>query len=131
MQCNPRSILRECTGHIHYKISLQLNQFTTLRTMAPYTTLSLVVCLYNDVTALDYQGPLELFGSLQERFIENPFLPLPSTPKYAIKITYAGHSTKVIPFAGPTVNIEEHNTYDQLLSREDKEQFDIILVPGG
>ncbi|EGN96516.1 hypothetical protein SERLA73DRAFT_184586 [Serpula lacrymans var. lacrymans S7.3] len=96
--------------------------------MTDYTTLSLVVCLYEDVTALDFQGPLQLIGMLQEKNIQNTSLPFPSPPTHAVKITYAGDSTAVTPDAGPTFAVEKKNTYEELLGSG--EQFDMILVPG-
>ncbi|KIJ52507.1 hypothetical protein M422DRAFT_58665 [Sphaerobolus stellatus SS14] len=88
-------------------------------------TLHLALCLFPDVTALDYQGPVELFGYIspkniarQELFKESPCL---------IDITYFSHTMDPIePSAGP--HILPMRTYDDV---KDGEQFDIIFVPGG
>ncbi|KAH8073011.1 class I glutamine amidotransferase-like protein [Cristinia sonorae] len=81
--------------------------------------LKLALCLFNDVTALDFQGPLELFG-----FIARPNVIEAET---LIKPVYLGPSPDPIkPWAGaPMIPTR---TYDSV---GEDEQFDIILIPGG
>ncbi|KAF4583596.1 hypothetical protein EYR38_002351 [Pleurotus pulmonarius] len=87
------------------------------------TTLSLAICLFDQVTALDYQGPLELLGFLDPKNAK-PDVP---TPPYLLDITYLARSLEpVTATAGPRALVDR--TYDEVA---DGEQFDLILVPGG
>jgi transcriptional regulator GlxA family with amidase domain len=84
--------------------------------------LRLAICLYPGLTALDYQGPVELFG-----FISNgPKSSRPSLPeplKYTIEISYLSHDLKPIqPKSGPLILPNASYT--------DPGQYDIVLVPG-
>ncbi|KAL0960192.1 hypothetical protein HGRIS_011826 [Hohenbuehelia grisea] len=92
--------------------------------MSEQTTLRLALCLFNDVTALDYQGPIELFG-----FLTPKRLPLfgDAPPKYSISIEYLADSREPIePTSGP--HLLAARTFSDV---KPDEQFDIILVPGG
>ena len=63
------------------------------------TVLKLAVCLFPDVTALDYQGPMELLGFLSKSVQDQKFIP-PSP--YQIEATYVGYTKDpVVPAAGP------------------------------
>lgn len=87
------------------------------------TTLSLAICLFDQVTALDYQGPLELLGFLDPKNIK-PDVP---TPPYLLDITYLARTLEPVKAAaGPRALADR--TYDAVA---DGEQFDLILVPGG
>jgi len=89
------------------------------------TTLQLAVCLYPEVTSLDYQGPIELFGLISPGNLEKvSFFEKP--PAYAIQPTYLSHNLDpVSPASGP--QIIPTATYASVV---DTIQYDIILVPG-
>ena len=88
------------------------------------SSLRVAVCLFPDVTALDFQGPMELFGLLSAKWLQifgSRFKTLPST---TLETTYLSHDLEpVAPISGPL--LQPSATYDV------EEQFDIILVPGG
>lgn len=92
--------------------------------MSYSSPLRLAVCLFPDVTALDFQGPIELLGCITPkrlRMTGHRFKTLPST---SIEITYLSHNLEPVePMTGPLLQI--NNTY------ETEEQFDILLIPGG
>jgi len=93
--------------------------------------LTVAVCIYDKVTTLDYQGPVEFFGFFQKEYLKNPSNNYPTNVKYAIEPTYFGTSSSMKPFAGPTLSIEAENVYSTFLDSGDTRQFDILLVPGG
>ncbi|EGN96517.1 hypothetical protein SERLA73DRAFT_75410 [Serpula lacrymans var. lacrymans S7.3] len=99
--------------------------------MAEPEVLTVAVCIFDKVTALDYQGPMELFGFFQKDFLRNPPEVYPTKVKYAIEPTYFGTSTSIKPFAGPTLSIDAKNVYTTFLDSGDARQFDMIFVPGG
>jgi putative intracellular protease/amidase len=78
------------------------------------------------VTATDYQGPVELLGILSAKNRERALAGVSGTlPDLNIEFTYLSHTLDPVePTAGP--NLLPSLTYDDA-----KEQFDIILVPGG
>jgi len=90
----------------------------------------MAVCLYPEVTALDYQGPIELlcrFSTKNRKRHASRFSKLDPDiiPNCAIDPTYLSHSLEPIDVtSGPNVLPEQ--TYDNA-----QEQFDLILVPGG
>ncbi|KAH8079448.1 class I glutamine amidotransferase-like protein [Cristinia sonorae] len=89
-------------------------------------TLKLAVCLFNNVAATDFQGPVELFGFLSPSRLEtnNPGFGM---PKYAISTTYLSLIDGLItPMSGPSMM--GSTTYDKV---GPDEQFNIILIPGG
>jgi len=89
--------------------------------MSP-TVLKLAVCLFPGVTSLDFQGPLELFGFLSSS------LPLRAgleSTTHQFSIQYLAPTLEPItPDRGPKTLADA--TYEQA-----REQFDVILVPGG
>ena len=92
--------------------------------------LRLAVCLFPGVCALDYQGPIELLGFLSP---DSPSR-LPATPTFQLKITYIAPEKTVKeggiqPWSGHGPKIVADTTYESAI--EDKDQFDILLVPGG
>ena len=90
------------------------------------TELTIAVCLFPNLTALDYQGPVELFGFLKKE--ELSLWGLPSTPKHTLRITYLSHTLDPVPLkAGPDAMPQE--TYRNII--DNNRQFDIFLVPGG
>jgi len=93
--------------------------------------LTMAVCIFEKVTALDYQGPMDIFGFAQKDYLEKPVYQFPTAVEYAIEPTYFGTSTSVKPFSGPTISIEAKNVYSTFLEGNDDRKFDIILVPGG
>jgi len=93
--------------------------------MSNLKTLRLAVCLFPDVTALDYEGPVELLGFISPKNAKTR--DIPKTCPYLIDITYLSHTMEPVePSSGP--NILPTQTYNDV---KDDEQFDIILVPGG
>jgi putative intracellular protease/amidase len=90
--------------------------------------LRLAVCLYPGVTALDYQGPMELFGFISNKSLNGPKnsrLPLPEPLKYTIETTFLSHDTKPVePKSGPLILPNASYT-------DPTGQYDIVLVPGG
>ncbi|KAF8529870.1 class I glutamine amidotransferase-like protein [Gautieria morchelliformis] len=87
--------------------------------------LRLALCLYPDVTALDYQGPVELLGFLSPTGGLRKYVP--STCRYLIDITYFSHTMDPVELgAGPRVL--PTRTYGDV---KGDEQFDIIFIPGG
>ena len=94
--------------------------------MSDSRELTIAVCLFPDLTALDYQGPVELFGFLkQENIISRRF---PTVPKYTLRITYLSHTLDPVP-SSPGPDAVPQETYRNTISNNN--QFDIILVPGG
>ncbi|KAJ7902144.1 class I glutamine amidotransferase-like protein [Mycena olivaceomarginata] len=89
-------------------------------------TLQVAVCLFPRVTATDYQGPVELLGILSAKNRARALAGVSGTlPDLNIEFTYLSHTLDPVePTAGP--NLLPSLTYDDA-----KEQFDIILVPGG
>jgi putative intracellular protease/amidase len=85
-------------------------------------TLELAVCLYTNLTTLDYLGPTELFTFLSSKFSGAPL----ASVKF--NITFLAHTTEpVVPQSGPRALADD--TYANVLDAE--RQFDIVLVPGG
>lgn len=89
------------------------------------TVLKLSVCLFNNVTALDYLGPIEQLGFLSEA--------APVTGQYGssavlLRISYLAPTLDPVkPSRGPYVLPTA--TYAQM--RDSGEQADILLLPGG
>jgi putative intracellular protease/amidase len=78
------------------------------------------------VTSTDYQGPVELLGILSSKNRQRALNGVSKDlPDLSIEFTYLSHTLDPVePTAGP--RILPSLTYD-----EAKQQFDIILVPGG
>ncbi|KAK7025065.1 DJ-1 protein-PfpI domain-containing protein [Favolaschia claudopus] len=90
-------------------------------------TLRVAVCLYPGVTTLDYQGPVELLGMLSAKNREHAALATAGIhiPDVTIEFTYLSHTLEPVePIAGPPV-------VPSLTYENAKEQFDIVLIPGG
>ncbi|KAF8919901.1 hypothetical protein CPB85DRAFT_1429381 [Mucidula mucida] len=95
--------------------------------MATSKVYEMAVCLYNGVTMLDYQGPVEnlCFWSDQAREMNKNTCGKMTDPGCTIKPTYLAHTMDPVhPTAGPAV--VPTGTYDDV-----KKQFDIIMIPGG
>ncbi|KAF7973439.1 hypothetical protein HWV62_15132 [Athelia sp. TMB] len=90
------------------------------------TPLRLAVCLFPSVTALDYQGPMELLGFLSPQNLERTRSRVfPTQPAYSIETDYLSHSMNpIVPVSGP--HVMPTGTYGGTHT-----QYDIILVPGG
>lgn len=87
--------------------------------------LSVAVCLFNGVTALDYQGPVELFGFLSP---ENARAESLQSPRLLL-LTFLSHSLDpVTPSAGGPA-VVPRRTYSDVINS--KTQYDILLIPGG
>jgi len=85
--------------------------------------LRLAVCLYPGLTALDYQGPIELFGFISKKSV-NDGIPLPEPLKYTIEITFLSHDMNPVePKSGPMILPNASYT-------DPTGQYDIVLVPG-
>jgi len=111
----------------HSLVSLSL--FIGLAVATAPETLSFAVCLFDNVQLLDYAGPMDLFGYLDNSDRNNPkhwtfFDPVPAV---AFDFTYIAPNTSVWPTAGPEVIAT--TTYEAVLAQQ--KQFDVILVPGG
>ncbi|KAJ7200698.1 class I glutamine amidotransferase-like protein [Mycena rebaudengoi] len=96
-------------------------------------TLRIAVCLFQRVTMLDYQGPVELLGILSPKNRERALAGLTNTKFYSgpltdlptFELTYLSHTLDPVePTAGPPV-------LPSLKYDDATEQFDIILIPGG
>lgn len=86
--------------------------------------LSLAVCMFTHVTALDFQGPVELFSFVAPEAVARL---QPNIPAYSIATSFLAPSMDLVqPDAGP--RLAPTRTY---ASVQPGEQFDIILVPGG
>ncbi|KAJ7602462.1 class I glutamine amidotransferase-like protein [Roridomyces roridus] len=84
------------------------------------------VCLFPGVTTLDYQGPVELLGILSSKNRQRALNGVSQEmPSLFMEFTYLSHTMDPVePTAGPAVL--PSMTYNTA-----KEQFDILLVPGG
>jgi len=92
---------------------------------AQISPLRLAVCLFPDVSALDYQGPIELLGCLSADVVNRGFFPTP--PSRVIEITFLSHNLEPVkPLIGPLVLPNASYSDTELTN-----QYDIILVPGG
>ncbi len=90
------------------------------------TVLKLAICLFPKVTALDYQGPIELLGFLSKSVISKKFIPH-SAYAYEIEPTYIAYTKDSLsPYSGP--RILPDTTYEDAIKGD---QFDIIIIPGG
>ncbi|KAJ6594198.1 class I glutamine amidotransferase-like protein [Mycena capillaripes] len=88
-------------------------------------TLQVAVCLFPRVTTTDYQGPVELLGILSSKNRERAQGVSKDLPDLYIEFTYLSHTLDPVePTAGPLA-------LPSLKYDDAKEQFDIILVPGG
>lgn len=90
------------------------------------TELTIAVCLFNAVDAQDYQGPVELFGFVNAK---NPGGIDPS-PRFSLNIKYISSSLEYVqPAFGP--RIVPDAVYKDMITADNWQQFDILLVPGG
>lgn len=87
--------------------------------------LSLAILLFDQVFALDFQGPQALFSFLAP--VKELAQLLPHAPAYNIVTSYLAVSADPVPAAGGP-QLVPTRTY---ASVKPGEQFDIILVPGG
>ena len=84
---------------------------------------NVAICLFNNVTALDFQGPIVLFGFLSPTSLERRGSTL-FDPKIALNLHYLSTTLDpIIPISGPRMNPTD--VYS------DSKQYDILLVPGG
>ena len=97
-------------------------------TMSTIPTLRLAVCLYPDLTPLDFIGPTEVFVLLEPKIIQAHLEMYPTLPPVQIEATYFSHNRE--PVAGDVgPRLIPQRTYGEVL--ESFEQYDLILVPGG
>ena len=90
--------------------------------------LTLAVCLFDYVTAIDFQGPMDLIGSISPWMVFNPPKAVGSLgAKVAVDAVYLGPTVDPVkPVAGP--QMIPTRTYDSV---KEGEQFDILLIPCG
>ena len=88
------------------------------------TALKLAVCLFDEVTSLDFQGPIEQFNFISPKALARRILP--TEPQYVIDTSYLAVSLNPVQGSGPA--LVPTRTYDSVTPGE---QFDIIMVPGG
>ncbi|KAL1747632.1 class I glutamine amidotransferase-like protein [Schizophyllum fasciatum] len=95
-------------------------------------SLSVAVCLYPNMTSLDYQGPIEFLAALSEKakpfiFKDSPVKPedLPTLGPF----TYLSHTLEPVQ-PGIAGEAGPRATPDKTFG-EAQEQFDILLLPGG
>lgn len=87
-------------------------------------TLNIAVCLFPNLTALDFQGAVELLGFISPENVKNRGI----KASHALRLTYLSHSLEpVIPNSGP--GLVPQSTYNDALTSNT--QYDILLVPGG
>jgi len=95
---------------------------------AALPTLKLAVCLFPDLTLLDFVGPVQVLGMLEPRNIQAHAALYSTLPPVQVEATYFSHNrAPVVGDAGP--GLIPQRTYDEVL--DDFEQYDLILVPGG
>ena len=92
-------------------------------------SLSVAVCMYNRMTSLDYQGPIEFLSALSAKTKPYMFKEKADSLPTLGPFTYLSHTLEPVApgyagEAGPRL------TPDKTFG-EAKEQFDIIMVPGG
>lgn len=91
-------------------------------------TLRLAVCLFPDLTILDFVGPVQVLGALESRIIQAYGASYPALPPVQVETTYFSHNrAPVIGDVGP--GLVPQRTYGEVL--ESFEQYDLVLVPGG
>lgn len=91
-------------------------------------TLKLAVCLFPDVTLLDFIGPVQVLGLLQPKAIQARAALCPTSPPVQVEATYFSHNlAPIVGDVGP--GLIPQRTYGEVL--EKFEQYDLILVPGG
>jgi hypothetical protein len=100
--------------------------FASITMSSEQTVYRLAVCLYPDVTILDYQGPIEILGGfsteLQARF--GHFYKI--RPSCAINVVFLSHTKEPVkPLTGP--GLVPTMTYKEAMETD----IDIILIPGG
>ena len=96
--------------------------------MSTVPTLRLAVCLFPDLTLLDFIGPVEFFGLLQPKSIQTHAALYPTPPPLQLEATYFSHDkTPVVGDVGPALIPQK--TYKEVL--ENFEQYDLVLIPGG
>lgn len=94
--------------------------------MSDRKELNIAVCLFPNVTALDYQGPIELLGFLKTEMLEKTSL-FPS-PKVSLRFTFLSHTLDPVTLSsGP--DALPQGTYREVINNN--QQFNIFLVPGG
>ncbi|ESK85140.1 dj-1 family protein [Moniliophthora roreri MCA 2997] len=86
----------------------------------------MAVCLYPEVSALDYQGPVELLCLFSTKTRKKLGAAFKNLPDFAIDAEFLSHSRDpVVPTEGPA--IVPTMTYEEAMGT----QFDIVFVPGG
>ena len=96
--------------------------------MSTTPTLRLAICMFPNLTLLDFIGPVQVLGLLQPKIIQAHTELYPMLPSIQIETTYFSHDrTPVVGDVGP--GLIPQRTYGEVL--ENFEQYDLILVPGG
>jgi len=92
--------------------------------------LSFAVCLFDYVQLLDYSGPMDLLGFLDNTSRDDPkrWARFSPPPKAVFEFTYLAPTRESVnPTSGPAVT--PTSSYDEALASG--KQFDVLLVPGG
>ncbi|KAI0072435.1 class I glutamine amidotransferase-like protein [Panus rudis PR-1116 ss-1] len=90
-------------------------------------TLKLAVCLFDDVTSLDYSGPVELLSFIAPKAVATADFGVKRNIPVIVPPTFLNYTRDPVkPMSGPDVLVNK--AYDDV---GPDEQFDIILVPGG
>jgi putative intracellular protease/amidase len=90
--------------------------------------LKLAVCLFPNLTVLDFMGPVTVLRILESRNIQAHLGSYPTLPPVQIETTYFSHNrAPIVGDVGP--ELIPQRTYGEVL--ENFEQYDLILVPGG
>jgi len=100
------------------------------RIMSTPEILSFAVCLFDYVQLLDYSGPMDLLGFLDNTSRDDPkrWAHFSPPPKAVFEFTYLAPSRESVnPTSGPAVT--PTSSYDEALASG--KQFDVLLVPGG
>ena len=97
--------------------------------MSTTPTLRLAVCLFPNLTLLDFIGPVQVLGMLDPKFIQaHAAIYSSMLPPMQLEATYFSHNrAPVVGDVGPA--LIPQRTYGEVL--ENFEQYDLILVPGG
>lgn len=94
----------------------------------PRPTLRLALCLFPNLTLLDFAGPAQVFALLEPKNIQAHSEIYPTLPSVQVQATYFSHTRgPVVGDAGPPLLPQK--TYGDVL--DNFEQYDILLVPGG
>ena len=96
--------------------------------MSAPPTLRLAICLFPDLTLLDFIGPAQVLGTLEPKTIQAYRTFYPTLPPVQVEATYFSHNLEPV-FGDVGPGLIPQKTYEEVL--DNFEQYDLILVPGG